>query len=87
MKVILRFFISLVVYLAFPCIAFLAAYIVTDWIFRNRLIPYPFEACGVLAGFGAFFVVLGIGWFVMGLIKKKWWTPATPGKSGEIENK
>lgn len=55
--------------LILPPAAFYAGYLLTDAYFRRQLVPAPFEACGIAAGAGCFFLTLSL--LVLLLEKKK----------------
>ena len=56
----LRKLATVLAYLLLPAAAFLAGYRVTDRIFRNEVIPYPFESYGLAVGGACFFWTLAL---------------------------
>ncbi len=52
--------IKLLLFAVFPALAFKVSYAGTDWFFRARNIPYPFEGFGAAVGLGLFFWALGL---------------------------
>jgi hypothetical protein len=47
-------------FIVFPIAAFVGGYQLTDLVFREKVIPYPFEIYGVAMGLGFFFWMLAL---------------------------
>jgi hypothetical protein len=54
-----------------PPFAFYGAYVLTDLVFRWKLVPFPFEPYGLAAGIGCFFWTLAFWVRVLEKRKRK----------------
>lgn len=54
-----------------PAASGVGAYFYTEQVFREKLVPYPFQKFGLAAGAGLYFFVLGI-YFLIEAAVLKW---------------
>ena len=66
----MTFLLRLLLFVIFPITAFVGGYRITDFVFREKMIAYPFEFFGVAVGFGFFFWTLALACFFNDQLKK-----------------